>query len=170
MPTRSIHGVDWPTKAAPNAYLRTNVIAKAMENAIVQWEADIEYYESATEETFPNQFRRKNLEEMCPDRFKTRVSDMGPERLPEIEQILLEISDWLATEAGPGSKSQASGAVGGASKTLLEDEQYEESRFYYHEWDCWLNGLAHKRARTDDGDGDAVMTPSSPVESGGRKG
>ena len=41
-----------------------------------------------------------NLEDMCPERLKMRLRDMGPERLAGIEEILLEISDWLATEAG----------------------------------------------------------------------
>ena len=53
-----------------------------------------------------------NLEDMCPDRLKTRLRDMGPERLPGIEEIRLEISDWLAAEAGPTTSSKALGAVG----------------------------------------------------------
>ena len=78
-----------------------------MENAIAKWEADINLYENSTGEVFPSQYRRMNLEDMCPERLKARLRDMGPERLPGIEEILLEISDWLATEAGleKGTKS-----------------------------------------------------------------
>ena len=65
-------------------YPRTNVPAKDLENAIAKWEADINLYENSTGEEFPSQYRRMNLEDMCPERLKARLRDMGPERLPGI--------------------------------------------------------------------------------------
>ena len=54
-------------------YPRTSVLAKDLEHAIVKWEADMEIYESSTGESFPEQYRRMNLEDICPDDLKTRT-------------------------------------------------------------------------------------------------
>ena len=55
-----------------------------------------------------------NLDDVCPERLRVRLRDMGPERLPGIKEILLEILDWLATETGPTAGTKALGAVGAA--------------------------------------------------------
>ena len=155
-------------------YPRTNVPAKDLENAIAKWESDIDFYEHSTGEVFPSQYRRMNLEDMCPERLKMRLRDMGPERLAGIEEILLEISDWLATEAGPDKSTKNLGAVGAPEAYPAPEEegpeQYEEASIYCPEWDCWINGLAPKRARTDDGDEDSPMPQAAVPEPGGKAG
>ena len=111
---------------------------------------------------------------MCSDRLKTRIADVGPERLAGIEEIFLEISDRFAAEALSGSKSQTLGSAT-LEVTPVEEEEWEATG-QCQDWECWVCGLAPKRARTEEGDGDVEMRPVTTEQAvgaskgGGKKG
>ena len=149
---------------------RTNVAAKDLENAIARWEADIQIYEKATGESFPDSHRRMSLEDMCPERLRAHLRAHGPERYPDYEDLRLAISDWLADEASHGGKSgKALGAIGGVAEETTEgDWEYEEVHVYVPDTESWVLGLAPKRQRTEEPEQPDAEMKAPPGPPGGK--
>ena len=68
---------------------------KDLETQINLWEADVDLFEAATDEKFPDANRRMNLVDMCPDSLRKTLKERD-HRLDTYEGIKTEIADWIA--------------------------------------------------------------------------
>ena len=78
------------------------------------------------------------------------------------QEYFNEVAD--RANAAPGKSPEKSL---GALETPQETE-HEEIQVYSPEWDCWICGLAPKRARTGERDEDVDMTPTAPAPQPGK--
>ena len=72
-----------------------------MEVHVTNWETDIELFFKATDEIFPEQLKKMMLIDLCPDALNKHLRARG--HLPKFDDydaIKVEISDWLADQAG----------------------------------------------------------------------
>ena len=154
---------------------RAGVAAKDLEPAIAAWEADIDRYQGATGEAFPEANRRMSMEDMCPEKLRAHLKAQGADRFPTCEELKIEISDWLFDEVkkgglqAKGDKDKHIGSIENPEDN--GEEEYEEAQMYSTEWDCWICGLAPKRPRTETTAGeDADMPPAQEFQSTGKGG
>ena len=87
---------------------RTNVPTKDVENAISNWEADVELFETATGEKLPGANKEMSLVDMCAESLRKHLKSLEHIKKLEYEDIKVEIADWIAendTAKTPGLKN-----------------------------------------------------------------
>ena len=86
---------------------RDAVASKDLEQAIANWERDVQLWEEASQERVFLAHRKLALEEMCPELFRAHLRILGLEKLQTYEAMRIEIADWLFEELRRLAKQRA---------------------------------------------------------------
>ena len=75
---------------------KTNVPTKDLENAISNWEADVELFETATGEKLPDPNKEMSLVDMCVESLRKHLKSLEHIKKMLYEDLKVEIADWIA--------------------------------------------------------------------------